>query len=137
MTIEPDGQWSTKTHDSDRRQSARAAEFDDDDDAEISEITMIGGPRVEASKTPTTSLAMPASANRSETSAPRGLGSTSGKRPAAAVIDLTLSSDDEDDNQPIQRPAKRQNLGASTTFNGYRDQDRLGFLSSESPVNYN
>jgi E3 SUMO-protein ligase PIAS1 len=98
---------------------------------------MIGGPRVEASKTPTTSLATPTSANRSETSAPRGLGSTSGKRPAAAVIDLTLSSDDEDDNQPIQRPAKRQNLGPSTTFNGYRDHDRLGFLSSESPVNYN
>lgn len=44
-------------------------------------------------------------------------GGTSAKRPAAAVIDLTLSSDDEDTVPPAP---KRQQL----SFNGLLNQDQ-------------
>lgn len=137
VTIEPNGRWSTKSYDSERQQSSRTTAFDDDDDIEVSEITMIGGTRVDAAKASATSLNTPTSLSRSsEAPAPRGLGSTSAKRPAAAVIDLTFSSDEEEDDQPIQRPAKRHNPGPSG-FHDYRDpESSLGFLS-ESPVNYN
>jgi len=132
VTIEPNGRWSTKSQDQERSQSRRTANFDDDDDdLEVSEITVINGKRVDASKISTPSISTPTSVKRGpSSSAPRGLGSTSSKRPAAAVIDLTLSSD-EDDDEPIHRPAKRQNTGQHH-LNGFRDLDSLGFLS-ESP----
>lgn len=139
VTIEPNGRWSTKAYGQEKSQPSKPASFDDDDDDEIevSEVTVVGGKRADPSKTSASSISTPTSGNRRDlsasASAPRGLGSTSGKRPAAAVIDLTLSSDDEDD-QPIQRPAKRQNTG-NNHFNGYRDSESLGFLS-ESPVGY-
>ena len=46
--------------------------------------------------------------------------STSSKRKAAEVIDLTLDSSDDDD-EPLARPAKRPHYGTNDTisFNGY------------------
>ncbi len=128
VTIEPNGRWSTKPSEQERSQSNQTASFDNDDAIEISELTVVGDKRLDTPKnsTPVHSLGTPASASSSI--APRGAGSTSSKRPAPQVIDLTLSSDEDD--EPVQRPTKRQN----TSTNGFRDSNsRLGFFS-ESPL---
>lgn len=103
------------------------ADDDDDDDVEVSEI-IIGGRRPATPKHLTPYTDTPGSAGH-EGSATRPRGSShSAKRPAPAVIDLTLSSDDE---EPIQRPNKRQHTGSSS----YRSSLNMPFLS-ESPSNY-
>ncbi|KAF7544623.1 hypothetical protein G7Z17_g9804 [Cylindrodendrum hubeiense] len=122
VTIEPSGKWYIKTSDDERDKHGSQSQlsqfenddYDDDDDLEISEVNIIGR-RLETPKNPTSSTSTPVSAG------PR-LGSTSAKRPAAAVIDLTLSSD-EDDDEPIQRPTKRQN----TSVNGFHSPDNSDF----------
>ncbi|KAL7789829.1 PINIT domain-containing protein [Trichoderma ceciliae] len=129
VTIEPNGKWSSKPpkKESSSRPNGAALEDDDDDD-EVSEI-IIGGRRLETPKnlTPYTDTTGSGGRDGSSAAAPR-VGSHSAKRPAPAVIDLTLSSDDE---EPIQRPSKRQHTGASS----YRGSSSLPFLS-ESPSNY-
>lgn len=125
MTIEPSGKWYIKTSDDERDKHASQSQqsqfdnddYDDDDDLEISEVNIIGR-RLETPKNAASSTSTPISAG------PRGVASTSAKRPAAAVIDLTLSSDDDDD-EPIQRPTKRQN----TSTNGFHSPDNLDFLN--------
>lgn len=136
VSIEPNGRWSTKSNEHENTSSKRdVGTFEDDDDEiEISEVSVVGGRSVGTPKNATnsqrTSTLASAGVSRDSTSvAPRGIASTSAKRPAPQVIDLTLSSD-EDDDEPIQRPAKRQNTGT----NGFRESNGgLGFLS-ESPL---
>jgi E3 SUMO-protein ligase PIAS1 len=130
VTIEPNGRWSAKSNEDESRHgysngSASHANYDeDDDDLEISEVSVVGGRRMETPKMAVQGLQTPASATSvASTGATRGLGSTSNKRPAPTVIDLTISSD-EDDDEPIQRPAKRQN----TFANGYSGANSLPFF---------
>ena len=128
MTIEPNGHWLLKSARDENPRASNGTTFEDDDELEISEINIVGR-RLETPKTNTPIIGTPASGGRdSSASAPRGLSTTSAKRPAAAVIDLTLSSDDD---EPIQRPRKRQN----TSANSFQDPNSLGFLS-ESPIGY-
>ncbi|KAG8407636.1 hypothetical protein J3459_016050 [Metarhizium acridum] len=128
VTIEPNGQWSTKTPRDDNPKSSNDPAIDDDDELEISEINIVGR-RLETPKTITPVIGTPASGGRdSSASAPRGVATNSAKRPAAAVIDLTLSSDEE---EPLEKPRKRQNTAA----NGFQNLSSMGFLS-ESPVGY-
>ncbi|KND91495.1 E3 SUMO-protein ligase pli1 [Tolypocladium ophioglossoides CBS 100239] len=134
VTIEPNGRWSKKPTQDDRPSTANEASLDEDDDlVEISEANAFGSRRMETPKTITPSVSTPISGGRDgSASAPRGFASTSAKRPAPAVIDLTADSDDDDDDdEPIQRPHKRQ----STAANGVRDSNSLGFLS-ESPTGH-
>lgn len=129
VTIEPNGRWFSKPpneESSSRPNGADLEDDDDDDDLEVSEIS-ISGRRIETPKKTMTSYTEMSSGGRDGHSAPR-TGSHSAKRPAPAVIDLTLSSDDE---EPIQRPHKRQHTGGSS----YRGSSSLPFLS-ESPSNY-
>ncbi|OTA07389.1 hypothetical protein A9Z42_0082730 [Trichoderma parareesei] len=137
VTIEPNGKWSSKPPREETLSRPNGAQLEDDDDAddddddddvEVSEI-IIGGRRPATPKHLTPYTGTPGSAGH-EGSATRPRGSShSAKRPAPAVIDLTLSSDDE---EPIQRPSKRQHTGASS----YRgSSSNLPFLS-ESPSNY-
>lgn len=136
VTIEPNGRWTTKSVEQEKSQCTNTNSFgDDDDEIEISEVSVVGGRRLETpirkNSTPVqNTVSTPVPTNRGGSSAaPRDAASTSSKRPAPQVIDLTLSSD-EDDDEPIQRPSKRQN----TNTNGFRGSNRsLGFLS-ESPL---
>lgn len=102
VTIEPDGKWSTPTPQSEtRRQSSQheASLLDDDD-------LILGQVNSRTTSTPIRSgysYNTPAQDSREASSMPRS--GTSSKRPAAEVIDLTLS--DDEDNPP--RPTKRQN----------------------------
>ena len=131
VTIEPNGNWRLGNSDGNSRHSNGASVHtaDDDDDIEISEVNIIGRPRLETPRTTATmSAGTPASGGGPPSgSGSRALGSTSHKRPAPAVIDLTLSSDDDDD-EPIQRPAKRQN----TNSNGFQLPDMSYFDSSNN-----
>ncbi|KPM37601.1 hypothetical protein AK830_g8952 [Neonectria ditissima] len=131
VTIEPNGKWHIKTSDDEREKQfgsqGQHSQFDaydddDDDDLEISEVNIIGR-RLETPKNTTSSTGTPVSAG------PRGMASISNKRPAPTVIDLTsLSSDD--DNDVVQRPAKRQHIGT----NGFHSSpDNLDFLSTGYP----
>ncbi|KAK2594435.1 hypothetical protein QQS21_007839 [Conoideocrella luteorostrata] len=127
VTIEPNGRWLAKATQDDNQQPSSGVTYEDDD-LEISEISVLSR-RLETPRTYTPIAGTPVSAGRdSSASAPRGSGTYSVKRPAAAVIDLTLSSDDD---EPTERPRKRQ----TTSANGFSDLDRMGFLS-ESPNGY-
>ncbi|KAG6001786.1 hypothetical protein E4U21_003803 [Claviceps maximensis] len=124
VVIEPNGHWSTKALHEDISQAPKGTAFEEDDDLEISEINVIPR-RLDTPKTNAPIIGTPASTGRDSTaSAPRA-GTYSTKRPAAAVIDLTLSSDDD---EPAQRPRKRQN----TTASNFRDTNGDEYLS-ESP----
>ena len=116
VTIEPNGRWVMKSEPEDDTNGMDApatsyfADDDDDDDLEISEISFLSKSRLETPSRPSPSfLGTPSSTGRNSAAPQRN----SSKRPAPAVIDLTLSSDDD---EPIQRPQKRQNTG--TTQNG-------------------
>ncbi|KAF5230241.1 hypothetical protein FAUST_9898 [Fusarium austroamericanum] len=137
VTIEPNGDWHTKSsEDSNQGQtngnSSYQGTYDDDDDEDdddlvISEVNPIGHRRLETPKNGTPSINTPGMAGRDSSSAgPRGLASTSAKRPVAAIIDLTLSDDDDDEPAP---PPKRQN----TSTNGYSGSNGLSGSSPVSP----
>jgi E3 SUMO-protein ligase PIAS1 len=130
VTIEPNGRWLIKAPTDEKSGPSNGASFgdDDDDDFEISEVSIVGGRRPETPNQPTPSLGTPVSAGRDSASlGPRGLGSISQKRPASAVVDLTLSSDEED--EPVRRPTKRQ----AHSSNGVReDIGGLDFLGEPS-----
>lgn len=108
VTIEPDGKWSLnpKPLTPPNRNGAYNDDFDDDDDiVEIKDHRLASvinnstpGP---TTSTPPTSLHSPAHSISS--TAPR----PSNKRSASAVIDLTLSDDDE---EPVARAPKRQSI---------------------------
>jgi E3 SUMO-protein ligase PIAS1 len=134
VTIEPNGDWHTKSsEDSSQGQTNGNSSYqntyddDDDDDLVISEVNPIGHRRVETPKNATPSVNTPVTAGRDSSSAgPRGIASTSAKRPVAAIIDLTLSDDDDDEPAP---PPKRQN----TSTNGYTGPNGLPGSSPISP----
>ncbi|KAJ3522053.1 hypothetical protein NM208_g13022 [Fusarium decemcellulare] len=121
VTIEPNGDWHIKNADDGSHGQTNGNstyhdddDDDDDDDVLISEVNPIGHRRLETPKNATPSIGTPVTAGRDGSSiGPRGIASTSAKRPVAAIIDLTLS-DDDDDEPPSQPPPKRQN-----TANGY------------------
>ncbi|ROT38814.1 MIZ zinc finger protein [Sodiomyces alkalinus F11] len=108
VTIEPDAKWRVPTAQNGSAGSrSRSNRFedddddDDDDDLEISEVNVVGGRKME---TPSRSLYGSATpTTQGGSSLPRGLGSTSGKRPAQVVVDLTLDSDDEDGPPPTKK----------------------------------
>lgn len=126
VTINPNGQWTAKSGDHDRSRS-NGSHLGDSDEVEISEVNSVSRPRIETPQT-TTSLpsSSPSVTGPSSSHGPRGVASISTKRPAPQVIDLTLSDDDEDD-EPVQPPTKRQNMAGFR-----RSTESMGFLS-ESP----
>lgn len=132
MTIEPNGDWHTKTSEDNSQGQTNGNSHqntyddDDDDDLVISEVNPIGHRRMETPKNATPSVSTPMTGRDSSSAGPRGIASTSAKRPVAAVIDLTLSDDDDDEPAP---PPKRQN----TSTNGYSGSNGLSGSSPISP----
>ncbi|KAM5371378.1 hypothetical protein ACJZ2D_007977 [Fusarium nematophilum] len=132
VTIEPDGEWHIKNSDNASQSQTNGntsyhEDYDDDDDVLIAEVNPIGHRRLETPKMATPNSGTPTTSGRDGSSnGPRGVASTSAKRPVAAIIDLTLSDDDED--EPPQPPSKRQN----TATNGY-----FGANTSSSPLSPN
>jgi E3 SUMO-protein ligase PIAS1 len=108
VTIEPDGKWFVPPAQGDDKNSARHdTSFVDDDDLVIAQVSS----RHSTTATPNRSgyaYSTPAQeSSREGSSMPRS--ATSSKRPAAEVIDLTLS--DDEDEPPAKRPKNQ--------FSGY------------------
>jgi E3 SUMO-protein ligase PIAS1 len=134
ITIEPDGRWlppggseSGQSPDQSRSQDPIQDVLDDDDFFEISSVGLAGGrtgshqalglgtPKTfgvsaTASYVGTPSFGTPSLATPKTTASPRPAPGSSNKRPAAEVIDLTLSDDDDEPSQP---PPKRPNWGTN------------------------
>ena len=116
VTVQPDGKWELNAK-KETTSNSRSNRFSTDSDDDLVEITKtgdsvrMGTPQV--FKTPAGALPARSREQSSASLPPRDQGSTSGKRPIAAVIDLTSSGDEED--EPLARPTKRQ----FNTVNGY------------------
>jgi E3 SUMO-protein ligase PIAS1 len=119
VTIEPDGQWKAIDHgdDTNNRQKSQArAAYDNDSDDDIIEIedtpkkagTVDKIKTEHNSATPALAQQTPPVSREASTVVPR----PSAKRPSTAVIDLTLS--DDEDEPP--RPAKRTNTSQNTSY---------------------
>ncbi|KAI0166442.1 hypothetical protein GGR57DRAFT_26530 [Xylariaceae sp. FL1272] len=114
VTIEPNGQWHKNESNENQRKKTRTSNMSAsiDVDEDISPLPSGQGSSnggygsAHAYSTPSRSFATPSASSREPSGAPR----STNKRPAAEVIDLTLSSD-EDDEPFALRPPKRQNLG--------------------------
>ncbi|KAF3063972.1 E3 SUMO-protein ligase SIZ1 [Daldinia childiae] len=125
VTIEPDGQWRVKSEEPEptRSRPPTGAKIEDDDDISILSDThafgngIPGGPigsMRNTMSTPSRSFLGGGTPNGGHRETPNTQRSGSSKRPAE-VIDLTLSSDEDD--EPIVRPPKRQNLGPTNGLN--------------------
>lgn len=125
VTIEPDGQWRVKSEEPEptRSRAPNGTKIEDDDDISILSDTHAfgngtpGGPIGSvrnAMSTPSRSFLGGGTPNGGHRETPNTQRSGSSKRPAE-VIDLTLSSDEDD--EPIVRPPKRQNLGPTNGLN--------------------
>ncbi|GAB7346491.1 hypothetical protein MBLNU457_5179t2 [Dothideomycetes sp. NU457] len=125
VTIEPDGEWRKIVEGEENKSGPKGrATYDNDSDDDLVEIPS-EEPRVAqiknepqsatpgfAQHTPPLSSREPSISNASATRP--GYGQTSGfKRPSSAVVDLTLS--DDDDEPP--RPAKRNFPARPTAYN--------------------
>ncbi|KAI0195022.1 PINIT domain-containing protein [Astrocystis sublimbata] len=116
VTIEPNGQWAKQSTEAAPKRSrvsnANTTSIDVDD--EVSVVTDNASYGNGYGSTPHfgtpmgTFMGTPSASSREPSGAPRSI---SKKRPAAEVIDLTLSSDEDD--TPL-RPVKKQNLGPSS-----------------------
>ncbi|KAI1766403.1 PINIT domain-containing protein [Hypoxylon sp. FL1150] len=124
VVIEPNGQWRTEAEESEPSQprpTARSTKIEDDDDLSIIGSFGFSGNGNGASaggrntlSTPQRSLGGSGTPNGDVRGTPSTQRSGSNKRPSE-VIDLTLSSDEDD--EPIVRAPKRQYLGPSETLN--------------------
>jgi E3 SUMO-protein ligase PIAS1 len=116
VTIQPSGKWELHVRPEPTSKSNGVASSDDDDD--LIEITKTGDSiRMSTPRTYGTPSGAPASSIReasSSSAAQRSQGSTSGKRPITAVIDLTSSGDEDD--EPLARQPKRQYTGSTNGF---------------------
>jgi E3 SUMO-protein ligase PIAS1 len=129
VTILPDGKWELRARQEPVSKSNGFASDDDDDD--LIEITKSGDSiRMSTPRTyDTPALGSSTREASSSSAAPRGQGSTSGKRPIAAVIDLTSSGDE--DEEPLARQPKRQFTGASgleSSTPAFRPNPANGYL---------
>ncbi|KAH8821519.1 PINIT domain-containing protein [Xylogone sp. PMI_703] len=117
VTIEPEGQWKLyhKEQPSSNTNGFRSDDDDDDDDDDLIEVTKTGQTIKDENFRSTNQIrtpsAAPTVASREQSTPSRP---TSGKRPIAAVIDLTSSGDE--DEEPVSRPPKRQHQSNGTTL---------------------
>ncbi|KAK0646378.1 PINIT domain-containing protein [Cercophora newfieldiana] len=126
VTIDPYGKWSVPGAPVANKQArSSTASYLDDDDLIISSFNKgntvsLGTPnRTGAPPAPISVLGTPNTNNSRDSSV---VGRSASKRPAAVVIDLTGSSDDENshttNHSTDYRPAKRMNYGHNDNDNG-------------------
>ena len=116
VTIEPNGKWSMNpvVKPSRRPHDGRTSSDDEEDLVEIQEPSRVASIKYENNHEPGTPWSPPISSREPSTSS-GPLTTSNNKRSASQIVDLTLSSDE--DEEPIQIP-KRQNTSGS--LNGFR-----------------
>ena len=110
VTIEPNGEWSQVSPNEGssnlKARSGAHSESDEDDDLiEIHDMPRLAAIKDEAVFTPGSMTRTPPYSSREQSTVSAAPRSVNGKRPIGQVIDLTFSSDEED--QPLRAP-KRQ-----------------------------
>ena len=110
VTIEPNGLWSqvspNEGSSNPKGRSGAHSESDEDDDLiEIQDMPRLAAIKDEAVFTPASMTRTSPYSSREQSTASAAPRSVNGKRPIGQVIDLTFSSDEED--QPLRAP-KRQ-----------------------------
>lgn len=111
VTIQPDGKWELNDKKKENQPPPRTSGVASDSDDDLIEITKSGDSvRMGAPQPSKFTNGTSSYQSREQSSARESTGSTSSKRPIAAVIDLTSSGDE--DEEPLARQPKRQ-------FNGY------------------
>jgi len=112
VTVEPDGRWSQVTQkETPRRNGGHSSDDEDDDLVEIQNMPRLTAIKDEAFPTPTSMARTPPYSSREQSFSSAAPRSHTSKRPISQVIDLTFSSDEEDQGQ--QAP-KRQAMGSSS-----------------------
>ncbi|KAE8348184.1 PINIT domain-containing protein [Aspergillus coremiiformis] len=133
VVIEPDGKWSNPKVDEASEAGGVTPESDDDDLIEIKEL---GNTPVKQESLPATSLSLhrtPAQSREPSSTSSAARLSTN-KRPAAQVIDLTGSDDDNDDDFPV-RPSKRpvlNLLGRSLSRQEFHNSNNSGLVNGRA-----
>jgi E3 SUMO-protein ligase PIAS1 len=127
VTIQPDGRWELHTK---REPTTKSSGFASSDDDDLVEITQSGDSwRMGTPRSYSTPLGGPPQRVREQSppsAAQRSSGSISGKRPIAAVIDLTSSGDEDD--EPLLPAPKRQFSGyAEPNLTVYRPAPTNGY----------
>jgi E3 SUMO-protein ligase PIAS1 len=117
VTIEPDGRWHTQEAQRETDVDGPDLSFVHDEDGVIAsaDVSIVGAWSTATPNRSTNSIGTPLTAFSRESSSMPPRSATSSKRPAAEVIDLTLSDDEEE--EPIQPPpAKRLNTRMDYPF---------------------
>jgi len=113
VTVEPDGTWSqVLQNESSGRNGTNSSDEEDDDLVEIQNMPRLTAIKDEAFPTPTSMARTPPYSSREQSSSSAAPRSITGKRPISQVIDLTFSSDEEDQGH---RAPKRPATNASST----------------------
>ena len=125
VTIQPNGSWVLNEKKENHTKSKQNGVASDSDDSDLIEITKTGS-SIRLTNHRTSQTPISAEASRSSSGPPR---STAGKRPIAAVIDLTSSGDEDD--EPLRPAAKRQfqsnGYGTPSTVPAFRPAHPLEF----------
>ena len=122
VTIEPDGtvhmgdstQGSNGAHPNGQSNKRPYNDYEHNDNDDDEDIVEISESRTNSTNHTSNHLQLPSrsSQSRQPSTAASAPSSASGtKRKQVEVVDLTLSSDDEDDGEPPRRPVKRQSTG--------------------------
>ena len=129
VTIEPNGKWSTKIEAQQPPKSTnRHSSSDADDDLiEVQEAPRVSSIKIESSHEPAMLRTPPISSREPSTSSGPPT-SSSNKRPAAQVVDLTLSSDE--DEEPVRVPKRHNTSGLSSGANNINGLDRMPIRSN-------
>ncbi|KAB8069798.1 PINIT domain-containing protein [Aspergillus leporis] len=138
VVIEPDGRWSNPKIDDATGAGGVTPASDDggSDDDDLIEIKELGNTPVKQESLPTASLSLqrtPAQSREPSSTSSVARMSTN-KRPAAQVIDLTGSDDDNGDDSPV-RPPKRPALSLlnrSSSRPGFPNSYKSGLVNGRS-----
>jgi E3 SUMO-protein ligase PIAS1 len=116
VTIEPDGRWHTQGAQKEAKADTPDLSFLHDEDGvpASADVSIVGAWSTATPNRSTNSIGTPLTAFSRESSSMPPRSATSSKRPAAEVIDLTLSDDDDEPIRPP--PAKRQNMSLEHSF---------------------
>ncbi len=121
VLIEPTGEWS-QTSDSDLtlKPNGSRASSDDEDLVEIKDM-----PRVAAVKSEATGSFMrtPPTSSREQSTSSAAPPSTGDKRPRGQIIDLTFSSDEDD--EPPRAPKRQSTNASSATLSSYPSSENI------------
>ena len=129
VTVEPDGRWSRISQtDAPSNQGGARSSSDDEDLVEIQDLPRVAAVKNEATLSSASMTRTPPYPSREQSEASIPSRPTTGKRPHGQTIDLTISSDE--DEEPI-RPPKRQST--QNSLNGHPSLRSVPLSGIETP----